>query len=382
MKMNKKIVVPILLILFLSGCWDENQPERMVYINGIGVDYKDGKYDVYAQFANFANLGKTEQPNIDVLQAEVGHARGDTMDEAIHNLYHSIDQKVYWGHFSYLVVSEEVMENGRLSPVIDTFIRFKDTRYHIWVYSTKESVEDVLLIRPTLNKALTLSKLGDPRNSYDQESFVEPIDIRMLLIELDEPSHEVKIPLLSIKENWKTEEETIPSIVLSGVSVVTPNTFKGFITGDKAQGIQWMSNETKRGQVTFKLEDDAYFTMVLAKVKVKIEPIVGQGDVVFDVSIKIDATLSTVGENVSIATMKKEIIKEVEREVWATYEEALKKDIDIYHFSEKLYRKNVKEWKKHQKDGELELTKESIRNLDVSLSKFESDRKSFKKTID
>ena len=112
------------------------------------------------------------------IQAEVGHARGDTMDEAIHELYHSIDQKVYWGHFSYLVVSEEAMKNGKLSPVIDTFIRFKETRYHIWVYTTKDPVVDVLLVRPVLNKAITLSKLGDPVNSFEQESFVEPIDIR------------------------------------------------------------------------------------------------------------------------------------------------------------------------------------------------------------
>lgn len=380
--MNRKLLVLLLLTIILSGCWDENQPERMIYINGVGIDYKDGKYDVYAQFANFSNLGKTEQPNSDVQQAEVGHARGNTMDEAIHKLYHSIDQKVYWGHFSYLIVSEEAMKNGKLSPVIDTFIRFKDTRYHIWLYTTQDSVEDILLIRPVLNKAITLSKLGDPKNSFEQESFVQPVDIRMLLIGLDEPSHEAMIPLISIEENWKTEEKSIPESVLSGVGVVTPHSFKGFITGDKARGMQWMSNDTKRGQITFKLDGGEYFTMVLAKVKVKIEPIVGEGDVVFDVAIKIDATVSTIGENVPIETMKKAIIKEVEKEVMATYEEALKKDIDIYHFSEKLYRKDVKEWKKHQKDGKLELTKESIRNLDVSLSKFESDRKSFKKTIE
>ena len=125
-----------------------------------------------------------------------------------------------------------------------------------------------------------------------------------------------------------------------------------------------------------------YFTMVIDNVKVKIEPIVSEGDVAFDVEVKLEASVSTIGENVTTDRMKKEIKKEVEKEIMATYEEALKKDIDIYHFSEKLYRKDVKEWKKHQKDGKLELTSESIRNLKVNLLKLESDRKSFKKTID
>lgn len=380
--MNKKLLVFMLLTIVLSGCWDENQPERMLYVNGVGVDYKDGKYDVYVQFANFANLGKTDQPDSDVEQAEVGHAQGDTPDEAIHELYNSSDQRVYWGHFSYLVVSEEAMKNGKLDPVIDLLTRFKETRYHVWVYTTKDSIEDVLLVRPVLNKAIILSKLGDPENSFEQESFVEPLNIRNLLIGLDEPSHEAMIPLISLKENWKTAKEPIKQTVLSGVCVVTPNSFKGFITGDKARGIQWMSNEMKRGHITFKLDGGNYFTMVINNLKVKIKPIVSNGDVAFDIDVKLKVTVSTMGENVTSDTIQKEIKKEVEKEIMATYEEALKKDIDIYHFSEKLYRKDVKEWKKHEKDGSLELTKDSIRNLKITISKLDSDRKSFKKTID
>lgn len=381
--MNKRLAVILLLTIILSGCWDENQPERMLYINGFGVDYTDGKYDIYAQFAQFANVAKSNQPTSDeIQQAEVGHARGNTMDEAIYQLYHSMDQRVFWGHFSYLVVSEEAMINGKLSPVIDSFIRFKDTRYNIWVYTTKDPVQDVLLVRPVLNKAITLSKLGDPDNSVEQESFVEPLDIRKLLIGLDEPSYEAMIPLISVEENWQKAKESVKAQVLSGVGVVTPTSFKGFIVGDKARGIQWMSNETKRGQVTFNLDGDDYFTMVIDKVKVKIEPIVSKGDVVFDITIKLDTTVSTIAKNVTSHTIQQEIKKEVEKEVLTTYEEALKKDIDIYRLSEKLYRKDVKEWKKRQKDGKLELTMDSIRNLKVQISKLDSDRKSFKKTVE
>ena len=166
------------LTIILSGCWDQNEPERMLYVNGIGVDYKDGKYEIYAQIVDLLILAKSEQPNIDAVQAEVGYARGNTMDEAFYKLYHSMDQKVYWGHFSYLVVSEEVMKTVKLSPVIDSFIRYRETRYQIWVYTTKDPVIEVLLARPVLNKAITLSKLGDPENSFKQESFIEPVNIR------------------------------------------------------------------------------------------------------------------------------------------------------------------------------------------------------------
>ena len=68
----------------------------------------------------------------------MAYARGNTMDEALFKLYHSIDQKVFWGHFSYLVVSEEAMKNIKFSPVIDSFIRYRETRYKVWMYTTKD----------------------------------------------------------------------------------------------------------------------------------------------------------------------------------------------------------------------------------------------------
>ncbi|HEX5564338.1 MAG TPA: Ger(x)C family spore germination protein, partial [Sporosarcina sp.] len=78
--MNKRMIGFILLLLAalsLSGCWDNNEPERMLYVNGIGIDYKNGQYELYAQIINFSNTAKSEQPtNIETTQAEVGHASG------------------------------------------------------------------------------------------------------------------------------------------------------------------------------------------------------------------------------------------------------------------------------------------------------------------
>ncbi|PIC84145.1 Ger(x)C family spore germination protein [Sporosarcina sp. P1] len=383
--MTARILTLVLAILsaVLSGCVDSNEPERMLYINGVGVDFKDGKYEVYVQLVSFANTANSEQPiDIGAVQAEVGHATGNTMDEALFELYHSVDQKLFWGHLSYIVASEDVMVKGKLSPVIDSFIRYKETRYQIWLYTTKDPVQDVLLLRPVLNKSITLSKLGDPKNSYEQESFIQPLNIRQLLIGLDEPGHEAMIPLISVEENWKSMQEPIKAPVLSGVGVITPTSFKGFISGDKARGIQWMSNNTKRGQVTFKLDGGNYFTMIIDKVKVKIKPITGKGEVKFDINVDLSATVSEMGKDITTDRIRKEIEKVVESEIKETYEDALTIDVDIYHLSEKLYRKNVKEWKKHHKEGKLELTEDSIRNLKVRVTKLSSDRKSYKETIE
>lgn len=381
--MKRKILLSIILVVsLLSGCWDSNEPERMLYINGVGVDFIDGEYELYAQIIDFTNVAKTEQPPSDQPQMEVGFATGKTVDEAIFNLYHSMDQRVFWGHMSYLVVSEEVMKNVELSPIIDLFIRYRETRYQIWVYTTKDPVDELLLVRPVINRAITLSKLGDPENSFKQESFIDPINIRQLIIDMNEPPHEVRVPLIRIDENWESMKEAIKAPVIAGVGIATPNGFKGFIEGDKARGMQWMSNETARGQITFKLDNDQAITVNIEKVKVDIEPIVNKEEVSFDVNVELEATISVIEGDITIDEIRSHVIAKVEKEINATYEEALKKDIDIYRLSERLYRKDVKAWERVHKDGKIELKEDSIRKLHVKLARLDAKRKSFKETIE
>ncbi|WP_339254444.1 Ger(x)C family spore germination protein [Sporosarcina sp. FSL W8-0480] len=382
-RINKALLAAIgLICLLLAGCWDINEPQRMLYINGIGVDYKDGEYHVYAQIISFNNVAKSEQPISDQPQAEVGYAKGKTMDEAIYQLYHTVDQKIYWGHFSYIVVSENVMKNEKLSPIIDSFIRYEDIRYQIWVYATKDPVEEVLLVRPVLNKAITLSKLGDPKNAFKQESFIPPMDIRKLIIQMNEPSHEAKIPLISVIENWQSMQESIKVPFLAGVGVVTPNGFKGFLEGKSAHGVQWMSNETIRGEVTFKTDDQKHMTVTIDNLKVKVTPIVERENVKFDVEVRLYAEIGLIAGSVTVEEIEEWLIKEIKREIMATYEAALKKDMDIYRLSEHLYRRNVKAWKRLEKNGKVELTESSIGKLTVEIVRLESSRKSYRQSID
>ena len=245
--MNRKKIVVILLfcMTILSGCWNYNEPERMLYVYGMGIDYKEGKYEIYAQVANFANTAKSEQPVPEKVQGDVGHASGVTLNDALYKLYNSMGQRAYWGHLSYLVLSEEALKNGTMNSVIDSFLRYRETRYHIWVYSTKDPVKDVLLTTPIVNKAITLSILADPMNSYERSSYVEPVDLRMLILGLNEPSHEVAIPLVEVTENWETLEGKDKVVNLAGVGVIAPKEFKGFIVGKQANGLKWMNNKSK-----------------------------------------------------------------------------------------------------------------------------------------
>ncbi|MBD8520769.1 Ger(x)C family spore germination protein [Lysinibacillus fusiformis] len=384
---QKNIILVILMLtttLLLSGCWDVTEPQRMYYVQGVGVDFKDNEYIAYIQLMNFANVAKTEQSNPQAAPTEVGKATGKTIEEAIYKLYRSMDQEVFWGHMTFLLFSEKAMESEHAIPIIDTFLRFRETRYHIWVYCTQDPIEEVLLVSPILEKSPTATKLSNPKNTSKQESFVEPVNLRQLVIGLNEPNHEMKVPFISINQDWETAKESRTETVFAGVGILSKNSFKGFIKGNTARGIEWMNDATKQGEITIKLnntEERDYLTVDIKKLDVNVKPIVQNNQVKFEVYLKFNTILNGFKGKVTPSQVRKKVESEVKKEIMATFEAGLNIDADVYRLSEYLYRDNVKVWKKIQKDGKIPLTKESISKIDIHINKVSPGRKSFEETI-
>lgn len=381
--MKKKIILlsSLATSLLLSGCWDVTEPQKMYYVDGLGIDYKDGQYEIYLQLISFSDVTKSENYTPQAAPAEVGQSKGRTLEEALFKLYRSLDQKVFWGHMTYIIFSEEVMKDKNTVSIIDTVLRYRETRYQIWAYCTQDPIKDILLVTPILNKPLTTSKLSDPLNTEDKETFIEPVNFRNLVIGLNEPNYEIGIPYVTINKDWGTEDRQEQETAFIGIGVLSKDGFKGFIKNDAARGTQWMHDRTQRGETTFKLNENNYLTTTLEKLKVDIKPIVKNDQVTFDVEIHLNARINGFKTNVSEEEIRKKLIKEVKKEIRTTYKEALAKDIDIYRLSEHLYRKNVKLWKKIEKDGKIPLTPSSISKLEININQLQSGRKTFSRTI-
>ncbi|UZM97258.1 hypothetical protein OL548_18780 [Lysinibacillus sp. MHQ-1] len=94
--------------------------------------------------------------------------------------------------------------------------------------------------------------------------------MRQLVIGLNEPNHEMKVPFISINQNWETEKESQTETAFAGVGILSKNGFKGFIKGNTARGIEWMNDATKQGEITVKLdnsEERDYLTVDIKKIR-------------------------------------------------------------------------------------------------------------------
>lgn len=383
----KKLSILLVLVFFLSGCWDVNESERMLYVHGIGIDFKDEEYLVYFQIISFLNVAKREDA-IDqtIMQAEVGFAKGKTIEEAITNLYKSMDEPLFWGHLSVIILKNRVINNGHLNTIVNGFTRFYNTRYNTWVYITDESIEDFFMEEPLLSKAISLTKLANPLNSYENKSYIEPITVRQLLIDLNEPNHIVALPYIEFKEDiWITEKGKDSTIEMDSVGIITPNQFLGFIKGDDARGFQWMTNATNKSTITTNINEEGekenYISITIQNHSVKIKPIIDGNDVKFDIDVSVAVTLDSYNDRITQEVVKKATEKQIKKEIEHTFKKGLELESDVYRLSEKLYRKNVKLWKKLEEDGSIPMKEDTIRNINVYVYKIETGRKKFSKTV-
>lgn len=369
MKKKKLCLLVIVCSLLLSGCWDANEPERFVYANGIGIDYKDGKIVVYIQIINLGSLAKAESGvGGSTSKADVGRAEGNTFEEAIFNLYHTSDRRIYLGHLSFVIFSEEAIKVGGIKHIADFLDRFRETRYRMYFFATKDSIKDIMLISPIENISLAFSKLSDPHDNYHQSSFIPPTDLRELIIALDEPPHQAQLPFLQISKRWTAQDGPKKELLIEKAAIISDNKLISILSKEIMNGARLTNKEFVRDSVYLSKRRNADISVLVYDKKVKIKPIIDKdGKVRFDIKLKLNANIQMIKKQETVNKLKKEIGQAIRAEVYRTYHFTRKQKIDIFNLSETLYRDDNKTWKKVQKNGVIPLEEDTIKSLSVNV---------------
>jgi len=352
----------------LTGCWDSNEPEQMVYIHGLGIDYKDDKYVVYLQIVNPSLLAKSEVAGGGTeSKVVVGRGLGKTLNKAIFQVYRSSQRRIFWGHLSYLVFSEEAVKKGALKATIDLTDRYRETRYSTLMYVTREPLNQLLTAVPPLEMSTVLSKLSDPEPTYKQSSLIKPIDLRELLISLNEPPHEATIPYVRLNKNsWESDKDVIKAIQIAGGAFVTTDTLKVIFPNKKIRGLKWLNEDLSREEISINKELSKT-SLLVEEIKIKKIPIIHKETIRFHLSIDITTVLSELVAQENLKSIEKRTEEILKKQIRETYLEGVKKDVDMYRLSETTYRKEPKAWKFFEKNGKIPLSKDSLQKITVNV---------------
>ncbi|MBI0579476.1 Ger(x)C family spore germination protein [Neobacillus cucumis] len=364
----KKIFIPICSIILLTGCWDIRAVENMWYINALGIDFKNNHYVIYPQLINFSTFAKQEAAaNRTPQSIFVGKGSGEILDDAAFDFYKTAQQQVSWEHIKVVLLSENVLRNGKIKEVDEFLGRFFQFRNTMWIFGTNQPVQDVLVTGTILNISPLYSIMEIPNEMIKNYSIFQPTKLFKFRANLYEPAMTTFLPFLAVeKKSWKEDKKNFPVLKYDGSAFLASWEYKGFLSQNELLGLIWTEKKMKRASVPLKQDGKPIVEVVLTNPTVKTSAYIKDNLPHFHMEVKLNGDIFQMNKDVSIGTLQNLAEEAVKKEIERTYIKGLKKEIDIFQLSEHLYRNQVREWKKLEKNGIVELSPSSL-TVDVKV---------------
>lgn len=359
------LVIVLLAMPILSGCWDVRNIREMDYVSAFGIDFVDNEYIVYVQLVDLDAFstnesGLPEKP----LTTWIGQGKGRTIDAAVQDLYRTAEKRLFWGQLSAIVYSNRIIEKG-IDHSFDMLNRYQEMRYHIWVYGTSEPIDELFLVKPFFNTSPLDAIFLNPEITYQQASFIQPLLLQELVRHYPESGATTIIPDLSLVDgHWRTQKETSRVLSIQGAYCLKPNVHAVYLELNSLNGVRWMNESTIRSQVIVGEVSDSIAALSLEHPRVTIR---ASNDGSFAIKVRLKGNITELLQQSSIADLEKAAEDVVKREIRSTYERGLEEGVDVYNLEHAFYRSHSEKWKERQQKGESLLDERSLVDIKVEV---------------
>jgi len=361
-----QICICLVLLMLVPGCWNSKDIQNMAYVTTLGIDYEDGKFKSYAQILNFTNVAKSENAEIGKpVPIWVGTGEGRTVTESLTTMYSTSQLRVFWGHMKSLVLTERTMKHGMME-IYEMMNRYREIRYNILLYGTKESLKDVLTQKSILNLSPLESIIDSPQQIYSQRSFILPVYGYKIIAQMNEETGLAMIPSLEIEsKSWYEDTEHRPMFRINGAYFFQNKEYRGHLTEDELKGTRWIQRQLERSPINIPDQGRPIASLILVKPHLYIKPVIENKKVRYKIRVSINAYIDELIKDTPQKTMEKMASIAVENEIKRSYKNGLQKKADVFLLDEKFYRKYPKKWHELHRSRPFILEEDSIKSVDV-----------------
>ncbi|TVY01926.1 Ger(x)C family spore germination protein [Cohnella terricola] len=358
----------LLLLLLLSGCWNSKDIQNMDYATAVGIDYLNGQYITYIQLLNFANVGRNENVEIGKnVPIWVGKGVGRTISESLTSIYATSQMRIFWGHVKAVVFSESVLKKG-IEDAYNSFYRFGEVRYNIYVYGTKENLHDIFIQKSVFNLSPLDTIMISPEETYSQRSFIVPLKGNRIIAQISEPGEPAIMPSISIaKDVWSEEKKGKSMLKINGAFFFKGQKMAAWLSEQELSGTRWTQRQLRRSLVQIPSGGPVVANLVLINPQYDVKSDVKDGKAVFDIRLKLDATLDELLKNVPIRFLEEQAENHVRDEIMESFRMGLNKQVDVLKLEETLYRNHPRKWHALRDNQPFILNGASIRSITVKV---------------
>lgn len=129
----KKIIILLISILLLSGCYDYVEINDLVIITGMLIDYENDNYVITNQ------LIENEKESI----VKIYKTEGKTIDECISKLSKLLNKDIFISHLKSLIITENLIYSNK--DYYDYFLRNPKSKMNFNIYFVDNKYKDKVI---------------------------------------------------------------------------------------------------------------------------------------------------------------------------------------------------------------------------------------------
>lgn len=285
MKQNyKKLIFIILLLLniiFLTGCWDLKDINERLIVTALGFDYKDDEIWFYLEIANTENAISGEKRSVEGSSDKfiTVKSHGKTLPQARDNLDEQLDKPIYLSGARTLMFTEQ-FANEYLLEYLYRFRADETYRKQSICVITKDDPEELFNKAHEEKESAGLYVEGEFETLDEMGKFF-PRTASRIIENLSGDYSGLLLPCVGAVNN-------LPSVV--GYSVLCGPKVIGFIPmeEDKIHGVYFM--KVKKLEIVHLVPyKDMNFTVNVKTKKTKLEPSYAEEQIHMNLKLNISA---------------------------------------------------------------------------------------------
>jgi spore germination protein KC len=257
---RKNILLIILLVslIFVSGCWDYTEYENLAQVIGIAVDFdnKSRQTTVTHQYLISESSKATTSSGPSSSKSGIIYSATDkTLYDALSDLQQVVLQKLFYGYLKVFILGEDAAKYNLLDQVelMDRTPLIRDTAY-FFVCSGK--AEKVLSTVNERNITTSSEYIADLINNSKATGAAFPITIHDVTEMLAIDGWEVAIPrvistaqdsgkpeTIGSQDNIRFDEKNKGALRVSGMAAFKGDKFIGWLNEKETTGFGWITGK-------------------------------------------------------------------------------------------------------------------------------------------
>ncbi len=353
----KKLIMILLFITLLVGCWNSHEIDDSLFVIGAGINRSDGNLIFSTESIKPTSAGTSPQGQ--TKDNVILQIRSKSMLNAGRQFIRYAKRRLFFTHCRTWIIGEELAKEEFVKQ-LDILRRHEMLRLNSYLFITPGDPLAILK-NPSLYDDLSSMEIISAIDQTEYNAEYPVINLREFYRLLEEETRNAHLPIITTR---RVDGSTVTS--LEGTAIINNNRMVGKLTINESVGLNILLNKAKGGSLTVELGEDEEENWATVNVKdcyAKIKPRLEGNKVKVDIEVNVVGLL---GEYVTNDEVSEDFILQVEEKasevtkelVHNTIKKLQQLETDAMKLGVYMHRKYPKEWQK-LKDNWNEYFKEA-----------------------